>query len=133
MAVAALGYGITTRAGRDTKDDNSPAACGAAELRADKGIPVQYRRLIVDSAHDCLRPEAGPALVAAMLKAESDFDANLADPAKDEYGIARWTPSILRWWIRADGEQAQETPRPPLPPRSPSRPWPATAASSNRA
>jgi hypothetical protein len=33
-----------------------------------------------------------------------------------EYGIARWTPSLLRWWIRADGVPATATPKPPLTP-----------------
>ncbi|EYT84412.1 hypothetical protein CF54_01750 [Streptomyces sp. Tu 6176] len=52
-----------------------------------------------------------------MLKAESDFDPNLSDPAKDEYGIARWTPRVLRWWIRPDGRPEATVPRPPFPAR----------------
>ncbi|OLT12231.1 hypothetical protein BJF79_22895 [Actinomadura sp. CNU-125] len=43
-------------------------------------------------------PGLSPALIAAMLKAESGFDPHLADPAKDEYGIARWTPHVLVHW-----------------------------------
>jgi hypothetical protein len=92
------------------------ASYGARELRTDKGVPVAYRRLIVDAAHLCVQPEITPALIAAMLKVESDFDPDLSDPAKNEYGIARWTPGVLRWWIRADGLPAAETPRPPLTP-----------------
>ncbi|GHF84976.1 protein kinase domain-containing protein [Streptomyces griseosporeus] len=127
VAVAALGYGISTWADGGGGSPGSPgssgspgkdtaASYGAAELRTDRGVPVAYRRLIVDSAHTCLQPEVSPALLAAMLKVESDFDPDLSDPAKDEYGIARWTPGVLRWWIRADGVPAAETPRPPLTP-----------------
>ncbi|MGI5377631.1 protein kinase domain-containing protein [Streptomyces sp. CA-251387] len=130
VAVAALGYGVSAwvdngadggagapRSGGTTKV--TAATYGAAELRTDKGIPVAYRRLIVDAAHDCVQPEVTPALIAALLKAESNFDPDLSDPSvgeEGEYGIARWTPSLLRWWIRADGVPAEETPKPPLTP-----------------
>jgi hypothetical protein len=124
VAAAALGYGISTWAGGDGPGPGPAAASGtvtaasygARELRTDKGVPVAYRRLIVDAAHLCVQPEITPALIAAMLKVESDFDPDLSDPAKNEYGIARWTPGVLRWWIRADGLPAAETPRPPLTP-----------------
>ncbi|MFD3498546.1 serine/threonine protein kinase [Streptomyces sp. NPDC058676] len=127
-AVAVLGYGISSWAGSGTDGKGSAGAetakvttatYGASELRTDKGVPVAYRRLIVDSAHDCVQPEVTPALIAALLKAESNFDPDLSDPGageEGEYGIARWTPSLLRWYIRADGTPATETPRPPLTP-----------------
>ncbi|MFC5215409.1 protein kinase domain-containing protein [Streptomyces coerulescens] len=123
VAMSALGYGINTWAdtggtGGET-EKVTPATYGAAELRTDKGIPAAYRRLIVDSAHDCVQREVTPALIAALLKAESNFDPDLSDPSagkEGEYGIARWTPSLLRWWIRSDGVAAEETPRPPLTP-----------------
>ncbi|MFE1298413.1 serine/threonine protein kinase [Streptomyces sp. NPDC058731] len=123
LAAAALGYGISDRAA-GSGDGKGPAAVtpatyGAAELATDKGVPVAYRRLIVDAAHDCVQPEVTPALIAAMLKAESDFDPDLSDPSagrEGEYGIARWTPSLLRWWIRPDGVPATATPRPPFSP-----------------
>ena len=51
-----------------------------------------------------------------MLKVESDFDPDLSDPAKTEYGIARWTPRVLRWWMRADGEPRDKIPEPPFSP-----------------
>ncbi|MEU5886655.1 protein kinase [Streptomyces sp. NPDC047461] len=118
VAVIALGFGV--RAGQDdgsdAKNTDAAASYGAAELRTGKGVPVAYRRLIVDSAHDCQQAEVTPALLAAMLKTESGFDPELSDPANNEYGIARWTPSVLRWWIRADGVPAKETPAPPLTP-----------------
>jgi hypothetical protein len=124
-AVAALGYGVSVLADGGSDDGKgsgttkvAPASYGASELRTDKGVPVAYRRLIVDSAHDCVHPEVTPALIAALLKAESNFDPDLSDPTvgEGEYGIARWTPSILRWYIRADGVPAKETPKPPLTP-----------------
>ncbi|MBG0853045.1 protein kinase [Streptomyces spinoverrucosus] len=129
-AVAALGYGISTWAASGTSTDGgakgaqtaevspevSPAVYGAAELRTDKGVPAAYRLLIVESAHDCSQRDVTPSLIAAMLKVESDFDPDLSDPAKDEYGIARWTPSVLRWWMHDDGTPAETVPEPPFPP-----------------
>ncbi|NUP18090.1 MAG: protein kinase [Streptomyces sp.] len=128
VAVSALGYGINLWVGDGSDGGGTPggkptkvsaASYGAAELRTDKGIPVTYRRLIVDSAHNCVHQEVTPALIAALLKAESNFDPDLSDPSvgkEGEYGIARWTPSLLRWWIRDDGVPATETPRPPITP-----------------
>ncbi|ANP48989.1 serine/threonine protein kinase [Streptomyces griseochromogenes] len=117
-AVAALGYGISTWATdrHDQARDASSAGYGASELRTDKGVPVAYRRLIVNSAHACAQSDVTPALIAAMLKAESNFDPNLSDPGKQEFGIARWTPGVLRWWMREDGVPASATPTPPLSP-----------------
>ncbi|MFE0857582.1 protein kinase domain-containing protein [Streptomyces mutabilis] len=126
-AVAALGYGITVRGdgggpgpgtpGADgTATNVSAASYGARELRTDKGVPAAYRLLIVETAHDCDRKEVSPPLIAAMLKVESDFDPDLSDPAKDEYGIARWTPKVLRWWMNEDGTPGETVPEPPFPP-----------------
>ncbi|WP_399887780.1 protein kinase [Streptomyces sp. BBFR51] len=126
VALAGLAYGVATRGG----DGHAPAAgphrgggasvsaasYGAAELRTDRDVPPAYRLLIVETAHDCDREEVSPALIAAMLKVESGFDADLADPAKDEYGIARWTPSVLRWWMNEDGTPGETVPEPPFPP-----------------
>jgi hypothetical protein len=120
--VAGLGYGIGTfahappgtRAATALPGPVAPATYGAPELRTDRGVPPSYRPLIVDAAHDCPHPDVTPALIAAMLKAESDFDPALSDPARDEYGIARWTPRVLRYWIRPDGRPADAVPRPPF-------------------
>ncbi|GHI05497.1 protein kinase [Streptomyces cellostaticus] len=117
VAVAALGYGVSTWTGHGGGTDHSAlASYGASELRTDKGVPVVYRKLIVDSAHICPRPDVTPALIAAMLKAGSNFNPDLSDPGKQEFGIARWTPRVLRWWMRDDGIPAPATPTPPLSP-----------------
>ncbi|WP_246113714.1 protein kinase domain-containing protein [Streptomyces montanus] len=120
-ALATLGYGMLADDGSDDGKDPgtakvAPAAYGAAELRTDKGVPVAYRPLIVNSAHDCVQEEVTPSLIAAMLKVESDFDPDLSDPAMDEYGIARWTPRVLRWWMRSDGKPEKTIPQPPFSP-----------------
>ncbi|GAA3165750.1 MULTISPECIES: serine/threonine-protein kinase [Streptomyces] len=114
IALAALGGGLYTL--RDAPPD--PAAYGAAELRTDRGIPVAYRKLIVDAAHSCDSSEVSSPLIAALLRTESGFDPNLSDPAANEYGIARWTPSVLYYWLPPDrrprgGERAMKPPFPP--------------------
>ncbi|MEV0278180.1 protein kinase [Streptomyces sp. NPDC050610] len=120
-AVASIGYGITlidtgpSSGGKDSKPV-TPASYGASELRTDKGVPAEYRKLIVDSAHDCSESAVTPALIAALLKVESDFDPNLSDPAKDEYGIARWTPRVLRYYLPDAQRPKTGNPRPPFPP-----------------
>ncbi|MFI7010208.1 protein kinase [Streptomyces sp. NPDC050145] len=98
-------------------DGKAAARYGASELRTDAGVPVRYRKLIVDAAHGCREPEVTPALIAAILKAESGFDPDLSDPGKDEYGIARWTPSVLWYWIDPRRRpQVIKDLRPPFPP-----------------
>ncbi|MEU8125128.1 serine/threonine-protein kinase [Spirillospora sp. NPDC049024] len=67
-------------------------------LRAGSDIPAHYRDLIVQAGTWCEMRGLSPALIAAMLKAESGFDPHLSDPAHDEYGIARWTPRVLVFW-----------------------------------
>ncbi|MBN1171752.1 MAG: protein kinase [Micromonosporaceae bacterium] len=84
-------------------------------FRTDADIPRQYYDLIVQAGTRCPDEAAvTPLLVAAMLKTESDFDPNLSDPANDEYGIARWTPSVLQFYLPAD--QRSAVPQPPFPP-----------------
>ncbi|MGI5202280.1 hypothetical protein ACQEU6_11980 [Spirillospora sp. CA-108201] len=67
-------------------------------LRAGSDVPARYRDVIVQAGTWCELRGLSPALVAAMLKAESGFDPHLSDPAHDEYGIARWTPHVLVFW-----------------------------------
>ncbi|GAA4809795.1 protein kinase domain-containing protein [Streptomyces ziwulingensis] len=126
-AVVALGYGVSVLtgagAGRGAGGASAggavnvaAASYGAEELRTDRGVPPAYRLLIVETARDCGRKEVSAVLIAAILKVESDFDPLLADPATDEYGIARWTPSVLRWWMNEDGSPGETVPEPPFPP-----------------
>ncbi|MER6959368.1 helix-turn-helix domain-containing protein [Streptomyces sp. NPDC000618] len=75
-------------------------------------IPGPYRAAIVEAGTMCPVPQISPALVAAMLKAESDFDPHLHDSVKDEYGIARWTPRVLRYYLPED--QQDRVPVPPF-------------------
>ncbi|MER5579773.1 lytic transglycosylase domain-containing protein, partial [Streptomyces massasporeus] len=124
-ALAALAYGISVWAGAGgtgggtgsgASANVSAAAYGASELRTDRGVPPAYRLLIVETAHDCDQKEVTPVLIAAMLKVESDFDPDLSDPDNNEYGIARWTPRVLRWWMNEDGTPGETVPQPPFPP-----------------
>jgi serine/threonine protein kinase len=84
-------------------------------FRTDRDIPPAYYGLIVEAGSMCPENKAvSPLLVAAMLKAESGFDPNLSDPAADEYGIARWTPGVLKFYLPAG--QRDRIPAPPFPP-----------------
>lgn len=84
-------------------------------FRLDADIPAQYYDLIVGAGTKCPEnPTVSPLLIAALLKAESNFDPDLSDPAKDEYGIARWTPRVLQYYLPAG--QRTVTPAPPFPP-----------------
>lgn len=63
------------------------------------------RQSIIEVAYRCTDKEITPVVIAALLKAESGFDADPARPASDECGIAMWTPSVLRAWaVDGDGD-----------------------------
>ncbi|MEU9552227.1 protein kinase [Streptomyces werraensis] len=118
-AVALVGYGVDRWAlsdGEPGASANASATYGADVLRTDRGVPAAYRLLIVETAHDCRSEDVTAPLIAAMLKVESDFDPDLSDPARNEYGIARWTPKVLRWWMNEDGTPGETVPEPPFPP-----------------
>ncbi|MER5889472.1 helix-turn-helix domain-containing protein [Streptomyces sp. NPDC001941] len=87
---------------------------GVQWLRPGTDIPARYRQLIVRAGTMCYVPQVTPALVAAILKAESGFDPALSDPAHDEYGIARWTPRVLRYYLPP--EEQKSVPVPPFTP-----------------
>lgn len=77
----------------------------AGEIPQDADVPEALRPVIVSAARRCTDAEVTPALLAALLKAESGFDANAARPATDEHGIAMWTPSVFRAWaVDGDGD-----------------------------
>jgi serine/threonine protein kinase len=74
-------------------------------------VPARYHDMIVQAGTSCpSQPSVTPHLVAAMLKTESNFDENLTDPKNDEYGIARWTPSVLRYLMPAGQQDTVPTP-----------------------
>ncbi|MFI9559364.1 protein kinase domain-containing protein [Nonomuraea endophytica] len=94
-------------------------------LRPDAGIPDHYHNAIIRAGTWCAIDGLSPALVAAMLKAESNFDPNLTDPTvgdEGEYGIARWTPSVLMAYLpegerdRASARQIAMIPDRAIPP-----------------
>lgn len=113
IVAAALVAGVLFwRSGSGTPSASNTALLG---LREDQGIPVKYRKLILQAGTWCDDvPGLSPALIAGILKVSSDFDPDLSDPAKDEYGIARWTPRVL-WFWQPNGNR-DPTPVPPFPP-----------------
>ncbi|WP_410535914.1 helix-turn-helix domain-containing protein [Streptomyces sp. KL2] len=105
-------------AGTASQSRHTPAAAEkdfSAWLHPAADVPHRYRSVIVEAGTMCTAPQVTPALVAAMLKVESNFDAGLYDPAAQEYGIARWTPRVLRYYLPED--QQHRVPVPPLDPR----------------
>ncbi|MGW6738900.1 serine/threonine-protein kinase [Streptomyces sp. NPDC055013] len=86
----------------------------AGEIPQDSDVPEALRPVIVSAARRCTDAEVTPALLAALLKAESGFDANAARPATDEHGIAMWTPSVFRAWaVDGDGDGDKDHLSPP--------------------
>ncbi|WP_433478809.1 protein kinase domain-containing protein [Spirillospora sp. CA-142024] len=98
MAVAVAAAVLWGFTGRSGGGDSAADERDARWLRPGSDVPARYRDLIVQAGTWCDMPGLSPALIAAMLKAESGFDPRLSDPAKDEYGIARWTPRVLVFW-----------------------------------
>ncbi|WP_053175479.1 serine/threonine-protein kinase [Nonomuraea sp. SBT364] len=113
VAVAAAVLALRSPGGGTPEGGTTDTA--AAGLRTDAGIPPQYRKLIIEAGNWCNDVEGlSPALIAAILKVQSDFDPDLNDPEADEYGIARWTPRVLQHW-QPDGLE-KPIPSPPLSP-----------------
>ncbi|OUD05093.1 serine/threonine-protein kinase [Streptomyces swartbergensis] len=122
-AAAVAGAAFLDGAG-DTRDDDrdrgTPAAVTGArspvpgEIPEDSDVPEALRPVIARAAHRCTDEEITPALLAALLKAESGFDADAARPESEEYGIAMWTPSVFRAWaVDGDGDGDKDHMSPP--------------------
>ncbi|MFF3593867.1 serine/threonine-protein kinase [Kitasatospora indigofera] len=92
----------------DTTSSGGPGSPGSpggptGAIPEGSDVPVALREVITGTARRCPEPEVTPALLAAMLKAESGFDAAAARPRSDEYGIAMWTPAVFNAWAQ-DGD-----------------------------
>ncbi|GAA3338509.1 hypothetical protein GCM10020358_18860 [Amorphoplanes nipponensis] len=97
VAVVLAGTLVTTSAAAGVPPERPAPRRLGGELRPSAPVPPAYRAAIVAAGHQCSAPVT-PALVAAMLKVESNFDPNLRSPQTDEYGIARWTPWVFQQW-----------------------------------
>ncbi|WUH89718.1 serine/threonine protein kinase [Streptomyces sp. NBC_00433] len=86
----------------------------AAYFNTRSDIPRAYYDLVVQAGTSCDEPGVTPATVAAMLKALSNWDPDLHSPQTDEYGIARWSPGVLWYYMPAGRQKA--IPEPPFPP-----------------
>ncbi|MEV4222518.1 serine/threonine-protein kinase [Nonomuraea sp. NPDC049725] len=115
LALRTPGGGTPQGGTTSTGSTGSTGSTVAAGLRTDAGIPPQYRELIIEAGTWCHDVDGlSPALIAAILKVQSDFDPDLSDPEGNEYGIARWTPSVLQHW--QPGGLEDPIPKPPLSP-----------------
>jgi len=111
LTVLTLAIGGWSLIAQEAGDD---AAGYERWFRTDAGIPPEYYDLIIEAGTMCDEPGLSPALVAALLATESDFDPDLYDQVADEYGIARWTPRVLRYHLPSG--QRSAIPQPPFPP-----------------
>ncbi|MER7901389.1 transglycosylase SLT domain-containing protein [Streptomyces sp. NPDC096046] len=122
-AAAVAGAALLGGGGGGTRDEGRdiPAATGtptsgppAGEIPEDSDVPEELRPVIARAAHRCTDEEITPALLAALVKAESDFDPNASRPESEEYGIAMWTPSVFRAWaVDGDGDGDKDHMSPP--------------------
>ncbi|MFD6171088.1 serine/threonine-protein kinase [Streptomyces coeruleorubidus] len=124
LTAAALAGTALLGGGGDTRDDDRDRGASAAvtgaqrpvpgEIPEDSDVPEALRPVIARAAHRCTDEEITPALLAALLKAESGFDADAARPESEEYGIAMWTPSVFRAWaVDGDGDGDKDHMSPP--------------------
>jgi hypothetical protein len=122
-AAAVAGAALLGGGGGGTQDEDrdTPAVTGtptsvppAGEIPEDSDVPEELRPVIARAAHRCTDEEITPALLAALVKAESNFDANASRPESEEYGIAMWTPSVFRAWaVDGDGDGDKDHMSPP--------------------
>ena len=104
-AVTVVGAVATEREAERGSAPPPPSASAAppGAIPEDSDVPRELRDVITGTAQRCPEPEVTPALLAAMLKAESGFDPNAARPDTQEYGIAMWTPAVFNAWAQ-DGD-----------------------------
>jgi serine/threonine protein kinase len=88
---------------------SGPAADYSHYFRPGSGIPARYEAVIVKAGTMCQAPGVSPALVAAILKAESGFKPDMSNPATKSYGIAGWTPAVM--WHYMDPPVERLSPR----------------------
>ncbi|QIP88121.1 protein kinase [Streptomyces sp. Tu 2975] len=115
-AVTALALALPPERNGTAQEPKAPATnrAAAGAVPADSDVPVTLRQTITDAAKRCTEEEVTPALLAAMLKAESGFDAKASRPATDEHGIAMWTPAVFRAWaVDGDGDGRKDHMSPP--------------------
>jgi hypothetical protein len=104
-AVALLGTDDEDRdSGAPAPTATGPSTLAPGEIPADSDVPEALRPVITRAAHRCTDEEITPALLAAMIKAESGFDPKASRPESDEYGIAMWTPAVFNAWA-VDGDE----------------------------
>jgi hypothetical protein len=104
LLAAEHGHSARTPAHALAPPPGSPRAAPLADtLPAASDVPAALRPAIDQATRLCVQPEVTPALVAAMLKAESGFDVRARRPATDEYGVAMWTPRVFASWA-VDGD-----------------------------
>jgi hypothetical protein len=99
VALAAGGWWLSGGMQQGTTTAANRIALVAGALRPDAAVPAQYRDMITNAARLCAEEEVTPTLIAAILKAESNFNPAFSDPSIASYGIAGWTPEVFHSWM----------------------------------
>ncbi|MDI3403928.1 serine/threonine-protein kinase [Streptomyces cavernicola] len=105
--------------GRSGAQAVPPASAQALAEHA--AVPRELRPHITNASMRCADEAVSPALIAAILKAESGFDvhAHRVRHGKDgiavrEHGVAMWTPEVFRDWAKdGDGDGRTDHMNPP--------------------
>ena len=112
LAAAGSAWWLTGDSSAKTPHTAAPPTPGSLGAHAD--VPAEYRTIINGAANLCAAPAVTPALIAGILKAESNFDPNFSSPQTASFGIAGWTPSVFHAWAVAP-EQDYMNPKDAVP------------------
>lgn len=104
VAVAGAGGGWWLADSASTAAPHTPEKVTAGSLGPHAAVPAEYRAIITSAANFCGAPAVTPALIAGILKAESNFDPNFSSPQTASYGIAGWTPAVFHAWANSPQE-----------------------------
>ncbi|NBE52097.1 serine/threonine-protein kinase [Streptomyces boluensis] len=121
LLAAGTGSGLLLASGGDGAPGPELPPSSAQDLAAGADVPAALRPHITNTAMRCADEAVTPALIAAILKAESGFatDAHRVRRGKDgiavqEFGVAMWTPKVFRDWATdGDGDGTTDYMSPP--------------------
>ena len=115
VAAAAGGWWMSGGGSAATPTPHVGVTANTGSLGPNAAVPVEYRAIITNAANLCSAPAVTPALIAGILKAESNFDPNFSSPQTASFGIAGWTPSVFHAWAKSPQDDYMK-PKDAVPP-----------------